>query len=111
GARGYRGYAGTFLLGSQRSRNRWRRHCDQSEKGIAWNFRLYPPHRKMPAGPLRGLFWLPNEDAKGFVAVQNASEEFITLTPQIDVAGGTYPLPSRRVAPGQGLTLEVRDTL
>lgn len=80
------------------------------ERGIAWNFRLYPVI-PLPAAPIRGLFWFHDERTDGFVALQNASEEFISVTPRFDIAGATYPLAPLSLAPGQGFKLELRREL
>ncbi len=77
----------------------------------AWNFRLYAADPLIPAAPLRGLFWLPNENTKGFIAIQNTSEEFITVSPQFDVDGQSHPIPSNRIAPGSGWKLDLREEL
>ena len=81
------------------------------QKGLAWNFRLYLTHTNLLAVPVRGLFWFPNRKADGFVAVQNASEGFITVTPRFHVGGEVHSLPPTALAPGQGYKLELRKEL
>ena len=44
------------------------------EHGIAWNFRLYASFPEMPSVPVRGLFWLYDDQTDGLVAAQNSSE-------------------------------------
>lgn len=79
--------------------------------GIAWNFRLYTVNSSNPAAPVRGLFWFPDEKTKGLVEIQNASEDFITVSPSFEIKGAKYSLPPTRVAPDQGFTLDLREEL
>jgi len=81
------------------------------DRGIAWNFRLYNVDPSLPVLPLRGLFWFHDEETDGFVAVQNASEEFISVTPRFHIAGTFYPLAPVSLASGQGFKLELRREL
>jgi hypothetical protein len=81
------------------------------ERGIAWNFRLYPSFPELPVAPVRGLFWLYDGETDGLVAAQNASEEFITLHPSFDIAGTSHPLPPVPLAPGQSFLLSLRREL
>ena len=91
------------LMGSVSVRN--------PERGIAWNFRLYPRDAGLPKLPLRGLFWFAGADSDGFVAVQNVAEESITLNGRLQVNGTSHPLPAVWLASGQGYKLELRSTL
>lgn len=81
------------------------------EEGIAWNFRFHPVNPTLSVAPVRGVFWLRDEATDGFVAAQNASEEFITLTPRFDINGTQHSLPPSRLAPGQTLKLKLRESL
>lgn len=81
------------------------------EQGIAWVFRLYPSAPDFPVVPVRGLFWFPDENTDGFIAVQNASEEYIDVSPLFHIAGESHSAPSFRLAPGQGSKLELRKEL
>ncbi len=81
------------------------------EQGIAWNFRLYPVNPTLSVAPVRGVFWLRDEATDGFVAAQNASEEFITITPRFDINGTKHHLPPSQLTPGQTLKLELRNSL
>ncbi len=81
------------------------------ERGIAWVFRLYPSAPDFPVVPVRGLFWFPDENTDGFIAVQNASEEYIDVSPLFHIAGESHSAPSFRLAPGQGYKLELRKEL
>jgi hypothetical protein len=81
------------------------------ERGIAWNFRLYPSFPELPTAPVRGLFWLYDGETDGLVAAQNASEEFITLHSSFDVGGASHPLPPVPLAPGQSFLLSLRREL
>ena len=81
------------------------------ERGIAWNFRLYPVKPTLAVTPVRGLFWFPDEDTDGFVAVQNASEEFITVLPKLQIASAFYSLAPISLGSGQGFKLELRKEL
>jgi hypothetical protein len=81
------------------------------EQGIAWNFRLYPVKLTLAVTPLRGLFWFHDEGTDGFVAVQNASEEFITVLPRFQIASAYYSLAPISLGSGQGFKLELRKEL
>lgn len=81
------------------------------ERGIAWNFRLYPRGPDTPVVPVRGLFWFYDSQTDGFVAIQNASEDYIQVTPRFQVASAYHPAPAFALAPGQGYKLELRRTL
>ncbi|MBI3664155.1 MAG: IPT/TIG domain-containing protein [Acidobacteria bacterium] len=81
------------------------------ERGIAWNFFLYPLRSGLPITPLRGLFWFLNRAADGFVAMHNVSEEFLSVRPHFHIAGQTYALPPISLAPGQGHKLMLRAEL
>lgn len=81
------------------------------ERGIAWNFFLYPLRSGLPIAPLRGVFWFPNSGADGFVAMQNVSEEFLSMAPRFHIAGQAYPLAPISLAPGQGHKLNFRAEL
>jgi hypothetical protein len=61
--------------------------------------------------PVRGLFWFDDKDSDGFVALQNVSDQHISLTPRFQVTGTTYSLPTVDLAPNQGLKLDLRKEL
>jgi hypothetical protein len=83
------------------------------EQGIAWNFFLYPRRTdaEAEAAPLRSVFWLPSNQADGFVAGQNVSESNLTLTPVFQIEGRSYPLAAMVLGPEQGFKLELRKEL
>jgi hypothetical protein len=81
------------------------------DRGIAWNFRLYAVDSTLPSNPLRGVFWFPDEKTRGLVELQNASEEFITVSLRFEIEGRSYVLPPARFAPDQGYTLDLREEL
>lgn len=93
----------TALMGSVTTRN--------PEQGIAWNFLLYPGWPAEETRPLRGLFWFPDSRSDGFVAVQNISEEPLSLTPRFHVSGTSYSAPSVHLLPGQGHRVKLREEL
>jgi hypothetical protein len=81
------------------------------ERGIAWNFRLYPTVPERGLAPVRGLFWFYDQHTDGFVAVQNASEQYLSLTPRFYLDSQVYALDPLSLAPGQGFKLELRKEL
>lgn len=80
------------------------------EKRLAWNFFLYPAGGT-EVQPLRGVFWLPNHKADGFVAIQNVSEENVRVEPTFHAAGTKHGLEPVYLAAGQGLKLDLRREL
>jgi hypothetical protein len=82
-------------------------------RGTAWNFFLYPRRidPEATAAPLQSVFWLPGEDADGFVAGQNVSESNLVLTPIFEVQARDYPLPAILLRPDQGFKLDLRNEL
>ena len=82
-----------------------------SEKGIAWNFFLYPTNPGLPIAPVGGVFWFQDSQTDGFVPVHNGSAEFMTVVPRFHVEGQVYPLPPTSIAPGRFYKLELRKEL
>ncbi|MFQ5926045.1 MAG: hypothetical protein ACE5MH_01275, partial [Terriglobia bacterium] len=81
------------------------------EQGIGWNFRLYLTDPDSELLPVAGLFWFPDPESDGFVAAQNASEDFLAINPSFRIGGESFPLPPIQLAPGQGYKLELRKAL
>ncbi|MGH9579404.1 MAG: hypothetical protein ACRD2R_00295, partial [Terriglobales bacterium] len=83
------------------------------EKGIAWNFFLYPRRTDPEAGavPVRGVFWFPNKKADGFVALHNVSDATAFVTANFQVKGRSYALPELALPAGLGQKLELRKEL
>jgi hypothetical protein len=81
------------------------------DQKLAWNFILYPPRPGSDPAPLQGLFWFPDEDTDGFVAVQNVTESSLTLTPALQIAGANYPATPAVLGPGQLYKLDLRREL
>jgi hypothetical protein len=63
------------------------------DAGIAWDFRLYSVYPELAGRPLRGVFWLPNQDADGFIAIQNVNETATIVSPKLIVDGASLQLP------------------
>jgi len=83
------------------------------ERGIAWNFFLWPTgYWPQPSPtPLQSVFWFPNSQTDGFVAIQNVSEGVTTVTPRFHVAGAAYEGTPVAFLAGQGHKLELRREL
>jgi hypothetical protein len=83
------------------------------EKGIAWNFFLYPRRTDAEAtsAPVRGVFWFQDKSTDGFVALQNVSDEIAYVTSSFQVDGSSHALPEIALLAGQGLKLDLRKEL
>ena len=81
------------------------------EAGIAWDFRLYSVYPELAGRPLRGVFWLPNKEADGFIAIQNVNEAATIVSPKLVVDGASIQLPPFELAPESGRKLYLRKYL
>ena len=82
-----------------------------SKRGIGWSFPFYPVNTQAPVVPVRGLFWFPDKNTDGFVAVHNSSDQMMTVTPSFQIATEKHVLEAVSLAPGQGYKLELRKEL
>jgi hypothetical protein len=80
-------------------------------RGIAWNFFLYAQRPDPAPLPLRGVFWFPNNQSDGFIALQNISESPVSVSPRFEINSHSYPITAITLASGQGLKFELRKEL
>jgi hypothetical protein len=79
--------------------------------GTAWNFFLYAQRPDPAPLPLRGVFWFPNDQSDGFIALQNISQSPVSISPRFEVNSHSYPITAITLASGQGLKFELRKEL
>ncbi len=71
------------------------------ERGIAWNFFMYPVFAAGPLVPVRGVFWFHDEGTDGFVVLHNASEEPMKVSPRLQISGRSYAVSPFWLRSGQ----------
>ncbi len=71
------------------------------ERGIAWNFFMYPVFAAGPLVPVRGVFWFHDEGTDGFVVLHNASEEPMKVSPRLQISGRGYAVSPFWLRSGQ----------
>jgi hypothetical protein len=79
--------------------------------GTAWNFFLYAQRPDPTPLPLRGIFWFPNNQSDGFIALQNISGSPVSISPRFEINSHSYTDTAITLASGQGLKFELRKEL
>jgi hypothetical protein len=79
--------------------------------GTAWNFFLYAQRPDPTPLPLRGVFWFPNNQSDGFIALQNISGSPVSISPRFEINSHSYLTTAITLASGQGLKFELRKEL
>ena len=77
-------------------------------QSLVYNFQLQMPEQ---TNRLEGLWWFPDQETDGFVAVQNASADPVTATPTLYIDQRPYQLKALRLQPHEMRLIELRHEL